>query len=326
MKTRFGARTSAWATTAASLRLSSSATCSRTPAGTPSTRRIRPRSRRAASRRCSIFKRWSVTSRAWRSPTRRCSTKPPPRPKRSRCAATSSRATGPTPCSSRPGAIRKQSPCCAPEPRRSASKSSLAIRTSSTSARRFLPWCCNTRPPTARWPIRAGSSPGRTRTKRSLFSRPTYWRSRRSSRPANSARTSPSAARSVSACQWATAARTRRSSPRETGTSGVCRAGSSACQKTPTAAPPCGWRCKRASSTSAATRPRATFAPRRRCWPTSPRCTPCITAPMGCGRSADASTRKPGPWPPGCGSLAKRWNRSTFLTRSPSRLAKRRTP
>ena len=39
------------------------------------------------------------------------------------------------------------------------------------------------------------------------------------------------------------------------------------------------WRCRRASSTSAARRRRRTSAPRRRCSPTWRRCTPCITAP-----------------------------------------------
>ncbi len=47
------------ATTTASRRASSCATCSKTPAGTRRTRRIRPRSRRAASRRSSISRRWS---------------------------------------------------------------------------------------------------------------------------------------------------------------------------------------------------------------------------------------------------------------------------
>ena len=44
------------------------------------------------------------------------------------------------------------------------------------------------------------------------------------------------------------------------------------------------WRSRRASSTSAARRRRRTSAPRRRCWPTSRRCMPCITARRGCAR------------------------------------------
>src|SRR5438445_169958 len=61
----------------------------------------------------------------------------------------------------------------------------------------------------------------------------------------------------------ATAARTRRSSPRGTSTSATSRDASSACPRTRPAAPRCGWRCRRASSTSGARRPRATCAPRR---------------------------------------------------------------
>ena len=47
---------------------------------------------------------------------------------------------------------------------------------------------------------------------------------------------------------------------------GAARAGSSACRSTPPAAPRCASRCRHASSTSAARRPRATSAPRRCCW------------------------------------------------------------
>jgi glycine dehydrogenase len=43
----------------------------------------------------------------------------------------------------------------------------------------------------------------------------------------------------------------------------------------------CAWRCRRASSTSAARRPTPTSAPRRCCWPTWPACTPSITARKG---------------------------------------------
>ncbi len=57
--TSCSSRTSASATTTASRRASSSATCSRTPAGIRRTRRTRPRSRRDASRRSSTSRRWS---------------------------------------------------------------------------------------------------------------------------------------------------------------------------------------------------------------------------------------------------------------------------
>ena len=49
---------------------------------------------------------------------------------------------------------------------------------------------------------------------------------------------------------------------------------------TPTATPPTGWRCRRASSTSAARRPPATSAPPRCCSPWRPACTPATTDPM----------------------------------------------
>ena len=40
-----------------------------------------PKSRRAGWKRCSTTSRWSATSPAWRSPTPRCSTRPPPPPR-----------------------------------------------------------------------------------------------------------------------------------------------------------------------------------------------------------------------------------------------------
>ena len=54
----------------------------RTRPGTRPTRPTRPRSRRGGWRRCSTSRRWSATSPACRSPTRRCSTRRPPPPKR----------------------------------------------------------------------------------------------------------------------------------------------------------------------------------------------------------------------------------------------------
>ena len=101
-------------------------------------------------------------------------------------------------------------------------------------------------------------------------------------RRASSAPTSPSAPPSASACRWASAARTPRSSRRRTRTSATCPAGSSASRRTPRAARPTAWRCRRASSTSGATRPRATSARRRCCSRSWPRCTPSTTARRAC--------------------------------------------
>ena len=62
-------------------------------------------------------------------------------------------------------------------------------------------------------------------------------------------------ARSASACRWASAARTRRSSRRSDEFKRAdARAASSACRRTRTASRRCAWRCRRASSTSAARR------------------------------------------------------------------------
>ena len=88
-------------------------------------------------------------------------------------------------------------------------------------------------------------------------SRPTCSRSRCCARRANSARTSRSARRSASACRWASAARTPASSRRRTQYKrqmpgrlvGVS-------QGRARQARAIAWRCRRASSTSAATRPR----------------------------------------------------------------------
>ena len=84
--------------------------------------------------------------------------------------------------------------------------------------------------------------------------------------PASWVPTSSSAPPSASACRWAMAARTPPSSPPRTPTSAPCPAGSSASRSTPAASRPAAWRCRPASSTSAATRRPATSAPPRSCW------------------------------------------------------------
>ena len=71
----------------------------------------------------------------------------------------------------------------------------------------------------------------------------------------------------------------------------ACRAASSASPRTPRASPPTAWPCRRASSTSAATRPRATSAPRRCCSRSWPACTRSTTGPRACARSRGACTR-----------------------------------
>ena len=56
-------------------------------------------------------------------------------------------------------------------------------------------------------------------------------------------------------------------------------------QRPPRQARRSAWRCRPASSTSAARRPRATSARRRCCWRSWRACTPSITAPRGCAGS-----------------------------------------
>ena len=69
---------------------------------------------------------------------------------------------------------------------------------------------------------------------------------------------------------------------------------------TSTANPPTGWRCRPANSTSAGTRRPATSAPRRRCSPTSPPCTPPTTARKGCAPSQTGCMVTPPTSPQGC--------------------------
>jgi glycine dehydrogenase len=78
---------------------------------------------------------------------------------------------------------------------------------------------------------------------------------------------------------FATAARTRPSSPPATPTSARCPAGSSACRSIPRASRRCAWPCRRASSTSGGKRRPATSARPRSCSRSSPRSTPSTTVP-----------------------------------------------
>ena len=149
---------------------------------------------------------------------------------RSRSASSSSSATWPT--SSRP---RCSAPC------------------SSTRARAGS--CATSPPPSTPCTTRAGSSP----------SPPTCSPARSSRRRASRAPTCASGRRSASACRSATADRTPASWPRATGCGGRCPAGSWACPSMPPVAPPIDLPSRRASSTSAARRPRPTSAPPRCC-------------------------------------------------------------
>ena len=127
--------------------------------------------------------------------------------------------------------------------------------------------------------------------------------------------TSPSAPRSASACRWASAARTpatwrcapgleRQLPGRLVGVSGRRRR----------RARPTGWRCRPASSTSAARRRPATSAPRRCCWPSWPACTPSTTARTGCAAIARAHAPATPPCsPPGCAPAASRSCTSAFF-------------
>ena len=101
-------------------RRSSSATCSRTRAGTPRTRRTSPRSRRAGSRRSSTSRPWSPTSPASRRPTRRCSTRPR-RSSRACCSPAAHPARRRTCSSSTRTRSRRPGRCSRIAPRRSAS-------------------------------------------------------------------------------------------------------------------------------------------------------------------------------------------------------------
>jgi hypothetical protein len=90
-----------------------------------------------------------------------------------------------------------------------------------------------------------------------------------------------SAARSALACPWAPAARTPPTWPAATNGSAACRAAWWASASIRTAPRPTGWRCRRASSTSAAKRPPATSARPRCCRRWWPACTPSTTGRKG---------------------------------------------
>ncbi|HEX6569148.1 MAG TPA: hypothetical protein VF015_08280 [Acidimicrobiales bacterium] len=168
---------------------------------------------------------------------------------------------------------------------------------------------CWTRGRSSRPPTSAG---------RSRWWPPTCSPSRCSRRPARWAPTSSWARRSASASRSSTAARTPASWRSPGASSVICPAAWSGSRSTPRAGPPTGWRCRPASSTSAATRPPPTSAPPRCCSRWSPRCTPSTTAPRGFGRSAGGPTSVPPPWPPPCAPPASGWRTTPGSTPSPS--------
>ncbi|EUA35518.1 glycine cleavage system P-family protein [Mycobacterium xenopi 3993] len=84
--------------------------------------------------------------------------------------------------------------------------------------------------------------------------------------PGSSALTSPSAPPKDSVCQWDSAAPTQATCRCTPSTLASCQVGWSGYPSIVTARRRIAWRCRPASSTSVATRPPATFAPRRCCW------------------------------------------------------------
>ena len=163
-------------------------------------------------------------------------------------------------------------------------------RRSTSRARSSSASSSSTRPRTASSATSRASPSAPTPRARSSWWRRTSSPSPSSARRASSGRTWRSARRSASACRWATAGRTPPSSPRGRSTSATCPGGWWASRRTPRAGPPTAWRSRPASSTSAATRPRATSARRRCCSPSWPPCTRSTTARRACGRSRGACT------------------------------------
>ncbi len=81
--------------------------------------------------------------------------------------------------------------------------------------------------------------------------------------------------------------------PSRADSSAICPDVSSGSRSTRRTAPPIGSRCRRGSSTSAARRRPPTSAPPRSCWPWSPPCTPCTTAPRDCAALPAVSIAAP---------------------------------
>jgi glycine dehydrogenase len=90
---------------------------------------------------------------------------------------------------------------------------------------------------------------------------------------------------SASAFRWASAGRTRATWPCGPDSNASCPDASSESRRMPPVIRPTASRSRCASSTSVATRRPPTSAPPRCCSPSWPRCTRCITARRGCGRS-----------------------------------------
>ena len=160
--------------------------------------------------------------RAWRSRTRRCSTRRPRPPRRWRCCTASTAIEGDV-FSSTPTACRRRSRSCAPAPNRSASTVVVADPRRRARRARLLRHAApvpGRERPGPRLPRRDRAR--RTRTARALPWPPICSRSRCSCRPARWAPTWWSAPRSGSACRSASAVRTRRTSRRATSSSARC--------------------------------------------------------------------------------------------------------